>query len=318
MKRWINDYFSFTRKERTAVLILLFLILIIGVLPALLPQKQDKLDRAALLQFEQDLGRLKPMLKDSFRGAEYRKSSPNIPYRSRYDPLSSPATLFYFDPNTLPVAGWVKLGVREKTALTIQHYLEKGGRFKNAEDIAKIYGLRNGEAERLIPYVRLIQPQKEAEPDPAHTFTPLRTPARPAKPAYADLHIDINRTDSATLELLPGIGPRLAARIISFRDKLGGFYAVEQLAETYGLPDSTFQKIKSYLQAPSPLLTTININTADAEQLRQHPYIRWSGANSIVQYRRQHGPFKTREELLQVAAIPPELGKKLLFYVTVE
>lgn len=50
-----------------------------------------------------------------------------------------------------------------------------------------------------------------------------------------------------TLIALPGIGSKLANRIVTFREKLGGFYAVEQLKETYGLPDSTFQMLKPYL-----------------------------------------------------------------------
>lgn len=316
-KRWIDEYFSFTKKERTAVLTLLFLILLVGVLPALIPKKINKPDKAVMLQFEQELGRLKPILKDSFHSSGYTKSA--SAYSPAYHPTTPPAIPFYFDPNTLSAEGWMKLGVKEKTARTIQHYLEKGGRFKKQEDIAKIYGLRDGEAERLLPYVRFAEPPKNEKhyPDKEASYHPY-TPARPLKPSYADLLIDINRTDTTTLQLLPGIGSRLAARIINFRDKLGGFYAIEQVAETYGLPDSTFQKIKSHLQAPSPKLTTLNLNTAEAEQLKQHPYIRWNGANGIVQYRRQHGLFKTREDLLQVATIPPELLRKLLPYITIE
>ena len=316
-KRWIDEYFSFTKKERTAVLTLLFLILLVGVLPALIPRKINKPDKAAMLQFEQELGRLKPILKDSFRDSGYTKSAPA--YSPGYHPHTPPAALFYFDPNTLSAEGWIKLGVREKTIRTIQHYLERGGTFRKPEDIAKIYGLRDGEAERLLPYVRLSAPRESRKPyaDKKVSYHPY-IPARPSKPSYADLVIDINRTDTTTLQLLPGIGSRLAARIINFRDKLGGFYAVEQIAETYGLPDSTFQKIKSHLHAPSPQLTTLNLNTADAEQLKQHPYIRWNGANGIVQYRLQHGQFNNKEDLLQVAAIPPELIRKLLPYLTVE
>ena len=317
-KRWIDDYFSFTKKERHAVLVLVFLILFTTVLPVLLPQRSNKIDEAALTQFQQELGQLKPLLKDSFQKAGYGNRFPSSDLYSK-NHLSNPApTLFNFDPNTLSAAGWMKLGVREKTAQTIRHYLEKGGKFKKPEDIAKIYGLRNGEAERLLPYVRLAPPaqQEQQHPDKVSSYQPGY--AKPFKSSYADLLIDINRTDTTTLQLLPGIGSKLAARIISFREKLGGFYAVEQLAETYGLPDSTFQKIKPHLQAPSPPMATININSADAEQLKQHPYIRWNGANAIVQYRRQHGDFKSKEDLLQVAAITPELFQKLRFYITTE
>jgi hypothetical protein len=47
------------------------------------------------------------------------------------------------------------LGLRAKTIQTIINYRSKGGKFKNAEDIRKIWGLRKDEADRLIPYIKI-------------------------------------------------------------------------------------------------------------------------------------------------------------------
>ena len=69
---------------------------------------------------------------------------------------------------------------------------------------------------------------------------------------------------------LPGIGPKLAARIISFREKLGGFYDVTQVAETFGLPDSTFQKIKSRLRSDGQVLRKMDLNTATEDERRMN------------------------------------------------
>src|SRR5262249_54984708 len=63
--------------------------------------------------------------------------------------------LFYFDPNVLSFEGWRKLGIREKTASTIQNYLHKGGHFYKAEDLKKIYGVHADEYTRLEPYIRI-------------------------------------------------------------------------------------------------------------------------------------------------------------------
>lgn len=319
-KRWLDDYFHFTKKERNAVLILAFLIITVAVLPLLLPQRINQPDRAAMAQFEKEIAQLKPLLKDSFYPPVYNKPVFPPGYPSGGAANKRIPVLFHFDPNTLAAEGWRKLGLAEKTIHTIRHYLEKGGKFRKPEDIGKIYGLRNEEAERLLPYVRLpsVPQATNHRSDEEPVYERYHTHIKSAKPPYADLLIDINRTDTAALQQLPGIGSKLAARIVNFREKLGGFYTVEQVAETYGLPDSTFQKIKSHLQAASPQLTILNINTATADQLKQHPYIRWNGANSIVQYRRQHGNFKAKEDLLQIAAIPPELARKLFFYITVE
>jgi competence ComEA-like helix-hairpin-helix protein len=100
-----------------------------------------------------------------------------------------------------------------------------------------------------------------------------------------------------------------------FREKLGGFYSANQIAEIYGLPDSTFLKIKPYLIVGDVPIKKININTADANLLKQHPYIKWNLANAIVQYRQQHGDFKTLDELQNIALITPEVFAKISPYL---
>ena len=103
--------------------------------------------------------------------------------------------------------------------------------------------------------------------------------------------IDINTADTSAFISLPGIGSKLAARIVNFRDKLGGFYSIDQVGETFGLPDSTFQKIKQYLKLENTSIKKININTATVDELKAHPYIKYSVANPIIAYRNEHGPF---------------------------
>jgi len=117
---------------------------------------------------------------------------------------------------------------------------------------------------------------------------------------------------------LPGIGSKLAARIVTFRERLGGFYSIKQVADTYGLPDSTFSKIEPLLQCDHSAVRQIDINVADANALKQHPYIRWNIANAIVQYRAQHGNFKTLEDLQQLALITPEIFEKIKPYLKLE
>jgi competence ComEA-like helix-hairpin-helix protein len=72
------------------------------------------------------------------------------------------------------------------------------------------------------------------------------------------------------------------------------------------------------LQCAPVIIQKININTADINRLKQHPYIRWNVANAIVQYRQQHGAFHSPEDLQQIVLITPELYQKMAAYVTVE
>jgi competence ComEA-like helix-hairpin-helix protein len=124
--------------------------------------------------------------------------------------------------------------------------------------------------------------------------------------------------DTTAFIALPGIGSKLASRIISFRDKLGGFYSVEQVGEVYGLQDSTFQKIRKWLKLENASVKKININTATAEELKSHPYIRWNLAKLIIAYRNEHGAFGKTGDLKNITEVTEEVFEKMNHYLTVD
>lgn len=56
--------------------------------------------------------------------------------------------------------------------------------------------------------------------------------------------ISLNRATSATLETLPGVGPKLAARIIDWREANSGFKTVSDLRKVGGIGDKLFAGLK--------------------------------------------------------------------------
>jgi competence ComEA-like helix-hairpin-helix protein len=318
-KKKIPEYLSFTRKERVGIIAVVVLMLVYPVIPFIYPVfiKPEPIDHTA---FEKEIAALKIQEEDSSKGFAKKygdggyKTSDYQPSEKNYYNKFPKGELFYFDPNTLPEAGWVKLGVREKTAKTIQNYIGKGGRFYKPEDISKIWGLHEDEIGRFLPYVR-IAPKPEAGFNDYKTQKPEKNYE---KPKYANAAVDVNKADTAAFIALPGIGSRLAARIIAFREKLGGFYKIEQIGETYALPDSTFQKIKSRLVIGPGAVKKININTATTDELKMHPYIRYNIANAIVQYRIQHGSFADMNDLRKILMITDDIYEKALPYLTIK
>lgn len=130
--------------------------------------------------------------------------------------------------------------------------------------------------------------------------------------------IDVNAADSSMFVALPGIGSKLAARILKFREKLGGFYSIEQVGETFGLPDSTFLLIKKYLRLRDTAIRRININIAGEDELKSHPYIRWNLSGPIITYRNEHGPYHKLEDLKNVMAVTDAIYERILPYLTIE
>jgi len=127
---------------------------------------------------------------------------------------------------------------------------------------------------------------------------------------------DINTADTAAFIALPGIGSKLAARIVLFREKLGGFYSVGQIREVYGLQDSVFRKISPMLKCNPGNIRKIDINSAEQEMLKVHPYIRWQMANALVAYRDQHGSFHSVEDLAKLENIDYDALKKMIPYIS--
>ena len=85
----------------------------------------------------------------------------------------------------------------------------------------------------------------------------LREPSPAALRALRDgARIDINRARAADLELLPGVGPTLARRILEQRDTGGPFTAPEDLLRVRGVGPRTLDRLR-------PLLAFEPANTAD-------------------------------------------------------
>lgn len=132
--------------------------------------------------------------------------------------------------------------------------------------------------------------------------------------------IEINGADTTAFIALPGIGSKLASRIVLFRDRLGGFVSVEQVREVYGLQDSVFSLIRKRLKCDSSLVRKIDINKCTVEELKAHPYIRWNNATALIAYREQHGDFKSPNDLGNLVNINETFIQKIspyfLFNVT--
>ena len=222
--------------------------------------------------------------------------------------------LFAFDPNTLSVTGWRKLGLRDRTIQTILNFRNKGGRFEKAEDLRRIYGLPMKDYERLAPYVEMETTASDKVPAVmANKNYPVAEKFAPGNSS-----LDINSADTSAFIALPGIGSKLAGRIVNFRNKLGGFYSIEQVGETFGLADSTFQKIKPYLRLADSTVRKFNVNIASADELKTHPYIKWQIANAIVAYRQEHGAFAKIEDIRKVMAVTADDFSKILRYIEVQ
>lgn len=129
------------------------------------------------------------------------------------------------------------------------------------------------------------------------------------------LLVELNTADTLTLQLLYGIGPVLASRIVTYRDRLGGFTSVEQLAEVYGIQPELVQRLRPNLTVDTTQVHRIPINQASLKQLLRHPYIEYYQARDIIALRNKGILIHSDTDLLAIPSISDSALVRLLPYI---
>ncbi len=309
MKKIIEDYFTFSKKERIAAMIVVVIIIIFLLLPYFFPKQKktilvDADTNQKINQFRKAIDSAEKFRRKKFVDNNHHQ------YKIDDNAVATSTTLFYFDPNTLDIAGWIRLGISEKTATTILKYVSKGGKFKTPEDIRKIWSLRKNDADRIIPFVRIENNYTAAKFNGSNNYK--------ATNEKSIVLLDANTASTYDLKKIPGIGNSLPYKIINFREKLGGFLNMQQVKETYGMTDSIFQSILPFVQVLPITIKKLNINIASDFELNAHPYIDKRLSKAITIYRSQHGNYKSVNELKKIVFITDEVLQKITPYLTVD
>ena len=129
--------------------------------------------------------------------------------------------------------------------------------------------------------------------------------------------VNINLADSSQWRKLRGVGAKRSIHILNYKKALGGFVSIYQVNEVFSINDSLFKSFERFLSIKDSSLVKININTCSVKQLKNHPYINWNLANSIVNFREQHGVFKLLEDLKKIHILDNKLYYKIVPYLTI-
>lgn len=296
MKNWLEKHLFMTRKELRGLSFLTFLSILLWFAPDIYRTFFFQPPASDLQAKEREIR--------AFLATELPAST------TKAEPEPKPFRGIPFDPNRLTDSQGAQLGMSGRQIRMIQNYVEKGGRFRKKEDLAKIYAISASDYQRLAPYIRLADTASLA----VRRSAP-ETKVRAMPPAQT-LLIELNATDSIELQELRGIGPVFASRIVRFRDLLGGFHHKQQLLEVYGMDPERYKQIEKHIYADSSKVVKIDINRADYATLSKHPWIRARQARLIINYRQQHGPYRKPEDLLGIDLINEEFLRKIVPYLT--
>ncbi|WP_244275723.1 ComEA family DNA-binding protein [Maribacter dokdonensis] len=128
---------------------------------------------------------------------------------------------------------------------------------------------------------------------------------------------DLNTVTAQDLQKISGIGEKLSARIIKFRDRLGGFLIDEQLYDVYGLEKDVVKRtLKEFRVISKPKIVKINVNIATASELSKLIYLQKHVSESIVNYRNLNGSINSLNELSKIENFPIERIDRIALYLS--
>jgi DNA uptake protein ComE-like DNA-binding protein len=299
----LKDYFEFNKTEKKGIIGLLILIIFVLFAPVLYSAffpKKEVIDYSA---FKKEMEALEITV------ANYNSQKNKQYYQKSFDYYDVDKSFakrqlqpFPFNPNTASAEDYKKMGLSDKQIQTILNYRSKGGKYYKKEDFAKMYCISEEEYEVLEDYITIDKKDFEN-----NTYS-----------ANEEFTIDVNSADQSALTKIKGIGSSFSKRIIKYRDLLGGYVSEKQLMEVYGMDSVRYLNTIPYIEVNPYTVQKINVNTADFNELRAHPYISSNVALSIVNYRKMHGKYARLEEIMASVLIDTELFTKIAPYLTVE
>ncbi len=287
---YFKEYFTFNRRERNGLIVLALILVSIVLFNIYVDYKysQRKYTHPEIVY----------KIDSTLLANKTLKRNTKKPY--------SDIEFFTFDPNTLSIERWKELGLSEAQARTILNYRNKGGYFKNAADLKKIYVINDLWFSKAKPYISI--PQKKRK------LATKKKVIKPKPKAYikksskhesvrASLVVYLNSADTTELKKLKGIGSTFAKRIVKYRELLGGYYSKKQLLEVYGMDSVRYHNIKDNILVYKDSISKIEINTGEFKRLLAHPYLSYEDVKSIFNYRRNHGFIQSLEQLKAAAVL---------------
>lgn len=244
-----------------------------------------------------------------------------------------------FDPNTVDSLTLVRYGLGSIQIRSLLNYRRHGGRFEEALAVSRLWNWTDEDVEKVLPYIVIEEENKPTYHYREQYEEKRRSEYEHSRKAYEQrvydheerlrteggeerrtvqsnkfsslTKVDINTADTALLKRIPGVGNGIAKAIVEMRNRLGGFYSVEQLKEKEYISPELFE----WFEVKSGEVKKINVNKASFQTLNAHPYIRYEQVKDLMKYRRLYGTIKDLHDLRGTNIFTAEELEKLEAYL---
>lgn len=271
-----TDLFKFNKREKRGLIVLTIILICVLVFPLF----QDVIFPGKKYDEELLIKEIEKFQKSLIQKEESENNQVKQIKQSENDKKKISIKLKSIDVNSSTIQNWLDLGFSKKQAKVIMKYLDKAKPLNNVEELKKIYIIDDDKYNEIIQYLYIEN----------KTDTLELENIEPEK-----ITIEINTADTGEFREI-GIPGYIAARIIKYRDLLGGYHSFVQLNEVYGM-NKKYLEILEAQNLDTTSLSEIDLNNNSFKEINKHPYIDYETTKKIFNYLKVMDTIKNIEEL---------------------
>ncbi|MEM9687053.1 MAG: helix-hairpin-helix domain-containing protein [Bacteroidota bacterium] len=290
----LTSYFKFTKTQRSGILFLLLLIILLQCIYFFVdftPEKDYDGYSKKWIAFQHTI--------DSLKQIEAANSKPKM---------------YPFNPNYITDYKGYVLGMSTAEIDRLLRYRDSGKFINSAREFQRVTKISDSLLRKIQPWFTFpdwVTNRKKSLKDKPKVRTGIS-----GNIIVSKVKKDLNTVTAQELKTIRGIGEVLSGRIVKFRKRLGGFSVDKQLYDVYGLSaEVVVSVLQHYTVLEPPDIRKINVNTASAKELSSIAYIRYAMAKAILTYREQVGEIKSLEELTKIQDFPIEKIDRIKLYL---
>ncbi|PRX53135.1 ComEA family DNA-binding protein [Flagellimonas meridianipacifica] len=289
-----KSHFRFTKQERNGIFFLVLLIVLLQLAYVLVRATPANTNQALMLDAEVQ------HQVDSLKQLAIEKGSRKI---------------YPFNPNFISDYKGYTLGMSPKEIDRLFEFRKTGRYVNSATEFQEVTQVSDSLLLAISSYFKF--PEWKQKNNSSNTYT-AKDSNKGKQSIPSNTIIDLNKATTEQLREVYGVGEKLSARIVKFRDRLGGFLTNGQLYDVYGLESHVVEAILQRFQVlrPLPEIKKININNATATEIAQLVYIKPFQAKEIVKYREENGPLRSLNEMTNVFNVSEEKIDRIELYLS--
>jgi DNA uptake protein ComE-like DNA-binding protein len=218
-------------------------------------------------------------------------------------------TIYPFNPNFITDFKGYKLGMSVEEIDRLLAFRKQNKFVNSASEFQAVTKVSDSLLKAISPYFKFPDWVKNKK----NNYQPFEN--KNYSKAEKVIVLDINEATKEDLMKVYGIGDKISDRILTEKEKYGGFVSMEQMQFVWGLSPEVIENLNKYFEVKSaPKIKRININNASVKELSQFPFFRYALAKDIVIYRSMNGDIKT-EDLSKIKGFPIDKIKIIALYL---